>query len=85
MSDIAPIGPSIVASATQTGRNAPITPSPDSTTSSRGGDKVELSSTAQLISKLANLPSIRQNLVNSVKSQIAAGTYETADKIEGHR
>jgi negative regulator of flagellin synthesis FlgM len=83
MNDIAPIGPSSVAAATQAGRNAPITtPSADSTTT-RGGDKVDLSSTAQLISRLANLPTIRQDLVSSVKSQIAAGTYVTPDKIEG--
>ena len=44
-------------------------------------DTVELSPTAQLLAKLAALPDQRQDLINSVKSRIASGTYETDDKL----
>lgn len=49
---------------------------------SRGTDRVEFSQTAQLLSRLADLPDIRFDLVARVKSEIAAGTYETADKFD---
>lgn len=51
-------------------------------TPSRGADSVELSNAAQLLSKVAELPDIREDLVNQVKAEIAAGTYETDEKID---
>ena len=44
--------------------------------------KVELSEHARLLSKLAELPDVRQDLVDRVKAEIEAGTYDTADKID---
>lgn len=46
-------------------------------------DTVELSPTAQLLAKLASLPDQRHELINRIKAEIAAGTYETDDKING--
>jgi hypothetical protein len=48
----------------------------------RLGDKVELSLKAQLLSKLAELPDIRQDLVDRVQSEIQAGGYDTPEKID---
>jgi negative regulator of flagellin synthesis FlgM len=43
---------------------------------------VEFSTTARLLSKIAELPEIRQELVDQVRAEIAAGTYETEDKVD---
>jgi anti-sigma28 factor (negative regulator of flagellin synthesis) len=55
---------------------------PTRSTPGRGSDSVEFSRTAQLLSKLAELPDVRQGLIDRVKGEIAAGTYETPEKIE---
>ncbi len=51
-------------------------------TTNRGEDQVELSNTAQLLSKIADLPDVRQDLVDRVKASIANGTYESDDKAD---
>lgn len=48
----------------------------------RAGDRVQLSDQARLLSKLKQLPEIREGLVNSVKSQIAAGNYDTPERFD---
>ena len=48
----------------------------------REDDKVELSDRARFLSKLKELPDIREGLVASVKSEIEAGRYETDERIE---
>ena len=50
--------------------------------STRGDDSVEFSAAAQLLSKLSELPDVRQDLVDRVRSEIAAGTYDTDDKVD---
>ena len=45
-------------------------------------DRVELSDAARLLSRLSELPAVRQDLVDRVRAQIDAGTYETPDKID---
>ena len=47
------------------------------------GDVVEISTAARLAAKIHDLPEIRQELVQRVKEEIAAGTYETEERIEG--
>jgi len=54
----------------------------DSQAPSRGGDRVELSEQARLLSKLKQMPEIREGLVNSVKAQIEAGTYDTPERFD---
>jgi hypothetical protein len=46
------------------------------------GDSLEVSPIASLLAKLAELPDVRQDLVDRVKSQIASDTYLTDDKID---
>jgi len=45
-------------------------------------DSVELSQTAQLLAKLAELPDVRQDLIDRIRAEIAAGTYETSEKLD---
>ncbi len=44
-------------------------------------DTVEFSSEASLISQVHDLPDIRADRVAQIRAQIAAGTYETDDKL----
>ncbi|MFN3167504.1 MAG: flagellar biosynthesis anti-sigma factor FlgM [Phycisphaeraceae bacterium] len=48
----------------------------------RSGDRVQLSEQARLLSKLKQLPEVREGLINSVKSQIEAGTYDTPERFD---
>jgi len=48
----------------------------------RSGDKVELSRAAQFISKLISKNEIREDLVDRVTQELAAGTYETNEKVD---
>lgn len=45
-------------------------------------DTVEFSSEANLISQVHNLPEIRSDRVAQLRAEIAAGTYETEDKLD---
>jgi len=45
-------------------------------------DVVEISTAAQLAAKVHELPEVRTELVERVKSQIAAGTYETPQHVD---
>ena len=46
-------------------------------------DLVEISDVAQMMSKLRSLPEIRQDVVNQIRGEIEAGTFETPERIEG--
>ena len=46
-----------------------------------GGDEVQISDTARLVEMAGQLPDIRQDRVSQIRQQIAAGTYETDEKI----
>jgi len=46
------------------------------------GDKVEVSVVARMLAKMAELPDVRHDLVDRVKHEIEAGTYETPDKLD---
>ncbi len=48
----------------------------------QAGDSVEVSPMASWLSKLSEMPEIRQDLVDRVKAEIAAGTYETDAKLD---
>jgi anti-sigma28 factor (negative regulator of flagellin synthesis) len=48
----------------------------------RGSDQVEVSQLATYLSTLRSLPSVRQDLIDSVKAQIAAGTYDTPERFD---
>ena len=81
MSDIAPIGrpnAATLSPASVNGRSVETTPQQ----AGRGNDKVELSSTARYLAKLAEVPDVREDLVNSVRGQLAKGTYESPEKLD---
>lgn len=80
MTDIAPIGRTPASSFT--GDSRAIRSAAGDSARARGSDSVELSQHARYLSQLANLPDIRQGLVDRVRSEIAQGRYETPDKID---
>ncbi len=45
-------------------------------------DTVEISTIAKLAAKVQEIPDVRTDLVQKVKAEIAAGKYETPEKIE---
>jgi len=45
-------------------------------------DVVEISDVARLAAKLQEVPEVRTDLVQRIKEEIAAGTYETPERIE---
>ena len=49
----------------------------------RPSDRVEVSDRARLLNKLANLPAVRQDLVDRVRQEISNGTYDTPEKMDG--
>lgn len=46
-------------------------------------DSVEISEEARLMSRLRAMPEVRQDLIDRVRRELAMGTYETEDKIDG--
>ena len=45
-------------------------------------DTVEISDVAKLAAKIQDIPDVRTELVQRVKAELAAGTYETPEKID---
>ena len=80
MNPISPLGKSAGPSLNHVDR-ATHTETPTKATPRRS-DKVELSDAARLLSRLSQLPDVRQDLVDRVRSEIEAGTYETPEKID---
>ncbi len=79
MSDISPIHNAQAASYQPNGRIERPAPA---ASPQRPGDQLELSETSRLLAKLAGLPEVRQDLVNRVRAEIEAGTYETPGKLD---
>ena len=44
-------------------------------------DEVDISEAARLVEQLHELPEMREDRIEAVRRQIAAGTYETSDKL----
>lgn len=80
MTDIGPVSQSHAAALDGAG-SAYTRRAPQTATTSRGTDSVELSSVAQWLSKLSETPDVREDLVSRVKAEIENGTYETPKKI----
>ena len=47
-----------------------------------GVDQLDISPEAELLSQVRNLPDVRQDRVNDIRSQIKAGTYDTDEKLD---
>jgi negative regulator of flagellin synthesis FlgM len=58
------------------GQPAPSTPA------AQGGDRVDISAAAEAAAQAAESGEIRTDLVRHLRAQIAAGTYETPDKLD---
>ena len=56
--------------------------SPPPANPSRRSSQVTPTELSRWIKKVKNLPDVRQDLVERVKSEIADGTYETPEKIQ---
>jgi len=50
--------------------------------SAKASDTVEISLAARLAMKVRELPDVRQDVVQRVKTEIADGTYETPERID---
>jgi negative regulator of flagellin synthesis FlgM len=45
-------------------------------------DELDISDAAQRLEQVRQLPEVRQDRVAAIRAQIAAGTYETQDKLD---
>ena len=61
---------------------APITAGVEKVEPPGVSDVVEISDVARLAAKLHEIPPIRTELVERVKAELAAGTYETQERLE---
>ncbi|MBI2479254.1 MAG: flagellar biosynthesis anti-sigma factor FlgM [Planctomycetia bacterium] len=46
-------------------------------------DQLDISHEADLVSRVREMPAIRQDRVAEIRAQIASGAYETDDKLNG--
>lgn len=84
MSDIAPIGPTNADrpdTANLMSDRLPVRPGSDAGRG-RPSDRVELSDRARYLSKMADLPPVRSDLVDTVREQIARGTYDSSERLD---
>lgn len=49
---------------------------------SRPSDRVDISDRARLLSKLASMPDIRQDVVDRVRAEIASGSYDSDEHLD---
>ena len=47
-----------------------------------GADEISISQEADLLSKVGDIPDIRQERVDQIRAEIASGAYETEEKID---
>ena len=47
-----------------------------------GADEISISQEANLLSKVGDIPDIRQERVDQIRAEIASGAYETEEKID---
>lgn len=59
-----------------------VKPQPQVTETTNVSDTVEISTVAKLAAKIQQLPEVRTELVQRVKAEIEAGTYETPERLE---
>lgn len=48
----------------------------------RDSDSIDLSERARLTGLLQELPDVRHNLINRIRAEIEAGTYDTNEKLD---
>jgi negative regulator of flagellin synthesis FlgM len=57
-------------------------PAKEATATPAGGDRLEISPAAEAAVKATETGGVRQDLVNRIRGEIAAGTYETPAKLD---
>jgi negative regulator of flagellin synthesis FlgM len=85
MTDIAPVGGGVVGRSTaieSSGVRGGVARGIE-TKAARGADRVEVSRMASLLNQLREMPEIREDLVARVREQIAAGDYDSPERIDG--
>ena len=45
-------------------------------------DELQISEAAQLVDQVGEVPEVRQDRVDAIRAKIAAGSYETAEKLQ---
>lgn len=80
MSDIAPVSRPTPTTYSASGRA--VRPAATQPTPTRGDDVVQFSRAAQLLSKIHDLPEVRQEVVDRVRAEIADGNYDTPEKMD---
>ena len=55
---------------------------PTNAYSAGGVDQLDISPEADFVAQARDLPEIREDRVAAIRDQIAAGTYETSDKLD---
>lgn len=87
MSDIGPIGGGASASGLPRLRSTDPASAPgqraEPRAARRGADRVEVSDLAQSLARLNQEPPVRQELIDRVRAEIDAGTYETPQRVAG--
>jgi flagellar biosynthesis anti-sigma factor FlgM len=81
MSEVPPVGQVTNTTLGQPPRHPTVEPQAGAT-STREQDQVELSAAARARDQLAQLPEVREDLVQRVKVQIEEGTYESDKKVD---
>lgn len=80
MNQVSPIrGPQAVP---QADRAATHPPAASVAAPAREHDQADISVIARLRAQLSSLPDVRQHVIDRVRAEIDAGSYESADKIE---
>ena len=83
MTDISPISSSSLGRSSQLQHHAErLGTFPIEVPVGRDTDQAEFSRLSQYLSKLRDLPPIRQDLVNDVRNKLDAGNYTTSDKVD---
>lgn len=59
-----------------------LSPPPAPNRSAAIQDEVQISDAARLVDQARDVPEIREDLVQRIRAQIAAGTYETPEKLQ---
>ena len=60
----------------------PVVPNTPANAPGNVSDVVEISTAASLAAKIEQIPDVRADLVARVRQEIAAGTYETPERID---
>ncbi|MCW5754877.1 MAG: flagellar biosynthesis anti-sigma factor FlgM [Phycisphaeraceae bacterium] len=82
MSDIAPLSSTAASRLGPTGRITDREPADTPQRIARGEDRVDLSDVARYLQRTSEVPPMREELVNRIRQDIAAGTYDTADRLD---